>query len=86
MTTTTKNPGDFFYRTLAVVAISAPMLMTLAASQLSEGAARGEFMVHGLGAVLIVLGTVLALRSAYTLGSRKVLGLANSEPNRPVTA
>jgi len=32
MKTLTKNYGDFFYRTLAAVAIGAPMLLTLAVS------------------------------------------------------
>ena len=86
MTTSTKNLGDFFYRTLAAVAISAPILLTLGVSHLTEGAERGEFMVHGLGAVLIVLVSALVLRSAYTLGWSKALRIASAESNRPVSA
>jgi len=86
MKTSSKNYGDFFYRTLAGVAIGASMLLVSAASQLPESAERGEFIVYGLGAVVAVLVTALVLRAAYTLGFTKALGLATSEPNRSVTA
>jgi hypothetical protein len=86
MTTSSKNLGDFFYRTLAAVAIGAPMLLTLTASQLPEGTERGEFMVYGLGAVLAVLVTALVLRAAYTVGFSRALRIVTSEPNRSVTA
>ena len=86
MTISTKNLSDFFYRTLAAVAIGAPMILTLAVSQLPEGAERGEFMVQGLGTVLVVLVSALVLRAAYTLGFSKALRIANSEVSRSVTA
>jgi len=86
MTASTKNLGDFFYRTLAGVAIGASMLLTCAVSQLPEGADRGEFMVFGLGAVLTVLASALVLRAAYASGFSKALSIAASEPNRCVTA
>ncbi|HLN50003.1 MAG TPA: hypothetical protein VK251_10895 [Steroidobacteraceae bacterium] len=86
MKTSSKNYRDFFYRTLAGVAIGAPMLLVGAVSQLPEGVERGEFMVYGLGAVVAVLVTALALRGAYTLGFTKALRLTTSEPNRSVTA
>jgi len=86
MKTLTKYYGDFFYRTLAAVAIGAPMLLTLAVSQLPEGTERGEFMVYGLGAVVAVLVGALVLRAAHTLGFSKALRIATSEPNRSVTA
>jgi hypothetical protein len=86
MKTSIKNYGDFFYRTLAGVAIGAPMLLVCAVSQLPEGTERGEFMVDGLGAVMAVLVTTLVLRAAYTFGFSKALGIATSEPNRSVTA
>ncbi len=86
MKTMTKNYGDFFYRTLAAVAIGAPMLLTLAASQLPEGTERGDFMVYGLGAVLAVLVTSLVLRAVYVLGFTKAFSTVSSQPNRSVTA
>lgn len=86
MTTSTKNLGDFFYCTLAAVAISASMLLTLGVSQLPEGVQRGEFMLQGLGAVLIVLVSALVLRSAYSLGWSKALSILSAKPNRSVTA
>jgi hypothetical protein len=86
MKTLTKNYGDFFYRTLAALAIGAPVLLTIAVSQLPEGTVRGEFMVSGLGAVLAVLVTALVLRAAYTLGFSKALRIASSKLNRTVTA
>jgi threonine/homoserine/homoserine lactone efflux protein len=82
----TKYYGDFFYRTLATVAIGAPMLLTLADSQLPEGTERGEFMVSGLGTVLAVLVTALVLRAAYILGFNKAFSIVSSELNRSVTA
>jgi len=86
MKTSIKNYGDFFYRTLAGVAIGAPMLLVCAVSQLPEGTERGEFMVYGLGAVVAVLVGALVLRAAHTLGFSKALRIATSEPNRSVTA
>jgi hypothetical protein len=86
MTTSTKSFGDFFYRTLAAVMIGAPMLLTLAVSQLPDDAERGEFMAYGLGAVLAVLVTALALRAAYTVGFSKAIRIVSSEPNLSVTA
>jgi hypothetical protein len=86
MKTLTKYYGDFFYRTLAAVAIGAPMLLTLADSQLPEGTVRGEFMVSGLGTVLAVLVTALVLRAAYILGFKKAFSIVSSELNRSVTA
>ena len=82
----TKNYGDFFYRTLAAVVIGAPMLLTLAVSQLPEAADRGEFMVCGLGTVLAVLATALVLRAAQNLGFSRAIGILRSAPNRSVTA
>jgi hypothetical protein len=82
----TINYSAFFYRTLAAFAIGTPMLLTVAVSQLPEGTERGEFMVYGLGAVLAVLVTALALRTAYTLGFNKAIGLLNPERNRAVAA
>lgn len=86
MTTSIKDRGGFFYRTLASVAIGAPMLLTLAVAQLSEGAEQGELMVYGLGAVVAVLVTALVLRAAHTLGFNKALNIVGSEANRSVTA
>ncbi len=86
MKTLSKYYGDFFYRTLAAVAIGAPMLLTLADSQLPEGTVRGEFMVSGLATVLAVLVTALVLRAAYILGFNKAFSIVSSEPNRTVTA
>ena len=86
MKTSTKSYSDFFYRALAAVAIGAPVLLTIAVSQLPEGTERGEFMVYGLGAVLAVLVTALVLRAAYTLGFSKAFRIVSSEPNRSVTA
>jgi hypothetical protein len=86
MKTSIKNYGDFFYRTLAGVAIGAPMLLVSAVAQLPEGTERGEFMVYGLGAVVAVLVGALVLRAGYTLGFTEALGIATSEPNRSVTA
>lgn len=86
MATTTRNLADLFYRTLAGVAVGAPMVLSYAVSLLPEGPERGEFMVYGLGAVLAVLVTALALRAVYTLGFTKAIKIAASEPNRSVTA
>jgi hypothetical protein len=86
MTTSTKTHSDFFYRSLAAVVIGAPMLLTLAVSQLPEGTERGEFMVYGLGAVLAVVVTTLVLRAVYTLGFSKAAKIVTSKPNRSVTA
>ncbi len=86
MKTLTKNCGDFFYRTLAALAIGAPMFLTLAVSQLPEATGRGEFMVYGLETVLAVLVTALVLRAAYALGFSKGIRILSSAPNRPLTA
>ena len=86
MKTLTKYYGDFFYRTLAAVAIGAPMILTIAISQLPEGTERGDFMLSGLGTVLAVLVTALVLRAAYTLGFSKAISIVSSAPNRSVTA
>jgi hypothetical protein len=86
MKTLTKNYSDFFSRTLAGVAIGAPMLLVCAVSQLPEGTERGEFMVYGLGAVVAVLVGAQVLRAAYNWGFSKALRIATSEPNRSVTA
>jgi hypothetical protein len=86
MKTFSKDYGNFFYRTLAAVTIGAPMLLSIADSQLPEGTVRGDFMVYGLGAVLAVLVGALVLRAAYTLGFNKAFGIVSSEPNRSVTA
>ena len=86
MNTSTKNLSDFFYRTLAAVAIGAPMVLTLAVSQLPKGTERNEIMLYGLGALLAVLVTALVLRAAYILGFSKAIRIASSEPNRFVTA
>ena len=85
MATSIRNYGDFFYRTLAGVAIGAPMLLVCAASQLPV-TQRGEFMVFGLGAVVAVLVSALVLRAAYTRGFKKAFSIVSSEPNRSVTA
>jgi len=86
MHTSIKNYGDFFYPTLAGVAIGAPILLVGAVSHLPEGAERGEFMAYGLAAAVTVLVTALVLRAAYALGFTKALRIAASEPNRSVTA
>ena len=86
MKTMTKNYSDFFSRTLAAVVIAAPMLLTVAVSQLPEGTERGEFMVYGLGAVLAVVVTTLVLRAVYILGFSKAFSTVSAEPNRSVTA
>jgi len=85
MKTSSKDYGSSFYRTLATVAIGAPMLLTIGVSQLPEGT-RGNFMACGLGAVVAVLVGALVLRAAYILGFNKAFDLVNSEPNRSVTA
>jgi hypothetical protein len=82
MSTSTKHLSDFFYRTLAAVAIGATMVLTLAVSQLPKGTERNEIMVYSLGAVMAVLVAALVLRAAYTLGFNKALRIASSEPNR----
>ena len=86
MSTSTKNLSDFFYRTLAAVAIGAPVLLALAVSQSPKGTERNEIMLYGLGALLAGLVTALVLRAAYTLCFNKALRIASSEPNRSVTA
>ncbi len=86
MKTLTKYYGAFFSRTLAAVAIGAPMLLTFADSQLPEGTVRGDFMVSGLATVLAVLVTALVLRAAYILGFNKAFSIVSSELNRTVTA
>ena len=86
MNTSINNYGDFFYRTLAGVAIGAPILLVGAVSQLPEGTERGEFMAYGLAAAVTVLVGALVLRAAYALGFTKALGISASEPNRSVTA
>ena len=86
MSTSTKNLSDFFYRTLAAVAIGAPVLLALAVSQSPKGTERNEIMLYGLGALLAGLVTALVLRAAYTLGFNKALRIASSEANRSVTA
>ncbi|MGP0084723.1 MAG: hypothetical protein ACLP0B_13985 [Steroidobacteraceae bacterium] len=86
MKTMTKNYSDSSYRTLAAVVIGAPMLLTLAVSQLPEGTDRGEIMVYGLGAVLAVVVTTLVLRAAYILGFSKAFSPVSAEPNRSVIA
>lgn len=86
MKTSINNYGDFFYRTLAGLAIGAPMLLVCAVSQLPEGTQRGEYMVYGLGAVVAALVSALVLRATYTLGFRNALSIETSEPNRSVTA
>ena len=86
MKTISKDYGKFLYRTLAAVTIGAPMLLSIADSQLPEGTVRGDFMVYGLGAVLTVLVGALVLRAAYTLGFNKAFSIVSSEPNRSVTA
>lgn len=85
MKTFRQDHGDYFYRTLAVVAIGAPILLTVASSQLPDGT-RGNFMVHGLEAVLAVLVGSLVLRAAYAMGFNKAFVIVASEPNRSVTA
>ncbi len=86
MNTFSKNYGDFFYRSLAGVAMIGPILLVIAASTMPEGPETGEFIVFGHAAVLAVLATALVLRAAYTLGFSKALRIAISEPNRAVTA
>lgn len=80
------NYRNFFYRTLTAVAIGAPMLLTIAVSQLPEGTVRGDFMVYGLGAVLAVLVGALLQRAAYLLGFNKAFDIVSAEPNNSVTA
>jgi len=75
-----------FYRALAGAAIIAPILLVFAAGTLPEGPERGALIVDGLGVVLAVLATALALRAAYTLGFSRGLRIAASEPNYSVTA
>ena len=86
MKTSIKNYGDFFYGTLAGVAIGGTIFLVGAVSQLAEGTERGEFMAYGLGAVATILVTALVLRAAYALGFTKALRSATSEPNRSLTA
>jgi len=73
MTTFTKKPADFFYRALAAVAITAPILMVFAAGALPEGRQRGDLIVYGHGVLLAVLATALALRAAYAMGFSNAL-------------
>jgi len=86
MTTFTKHYSDFFYRALAAVAITAPILLVFAAGTLPEGLERGELIVYGHGVVLTVLASAAVLRAVYTLGFSKALKIAASEPNYSVTA
>jgi hypothetical protein len=73
MTTSTKNHSDYFYRALAAVAITAPILLVFAAGTLPDGLERGDLIVYGNGVVLAILATALALRAAYVLGFSKGL-------------
>jgi threonine/homoserine/homoserine lactone efflux protein len=73
MTTSTKQPADFFYRALAAVAMIAPILMVFAAGTLPEGRERGDLIVYGHGVLLAILATVMALRAAFLLGIKKAL-------------
>jgi hypothetical protein len=73
MATSAKNHSDYFYRALAAVAITAPILMVFAAGTLPEGLERGDLIVYGHGVVLAILGGALVLRPAYTLGFGKAV-------------
>ena len=86
MTTFTKHHSDFFYGTLAAVAIIAPILLVVATGTVPEGLERGELIVYGYGVVLAVLATALVLRAAYAVGFSKALKIAVAVPNCSVTA
>ena len=87
MTTATKNHSDFFYRAIAAVAITAPILLVFASGALPEGLERGEFIVDGHGVILAILATALVLRAAYTLGfSNALKKISASEPRYSLTA
>ncbi len=86
MNTFTKHHSDLFHRALAAVAIVAPILLVVAASALPEGLKRGELISGGCGAVLAIVATALALRTAYAVGFHKALKLSSQPPNFPVTA
>lgn len=86
MKTISKNYGDFFYRTLAAVAMIGPILLIIAAGATPESPETGEFVVYGHGVILAVLATALALRAAYARGFIKASKITASEPNRAVTA
>ena len=67
MNTRTTDYTGLFYRGLAAVAMSAPMLLVLAAGTRPDGA-RGVVIVNGLGAVLALVAGALLVRAAYTQG------------------
>jgi threonine/homoserine/homoserine lactone efflux protein len=75
-----------FYRALAAVAITGPILLVLAADTLPQGVERGDLMVYGHGVVLAILGAALVLRAAYSLGFRKAFEIVASRRHYSVTA
>ena len=81
MTTSTKNHGDFFYRSLVAVAMIGPILLVIAASTLPEGLERGALIVYGHGVLLAVLATTLVLRAAYAWGFRQAVKIAAFQPS-----
>jgi hypothetical protein len=71
--TSTESHGDFFYRTLAAVAMIVPILLVFAADTLPEGRERGELIVYGHEVLVVVLATGLVLRAVYTRGFDRAL-------------
>ena len=73
MTPFTKYHRDFFYRAIAAVAMTGPILLIIAAGQLPESPETGEFIVYGHGVLLAVIATALVLRNYSARASADVL-------------
>ena len=86
MNSFTNYDSNSFYRALAAVAITGPMLLVYAASALPEGPGRGDLVVYGHGVVLAILATAMILRAAFILGFRRAFRIAASNPDSSVTA
>lgn len=86
MTTFTNKHSNSFFRALAVIAMTAPILLVFAAGTLPEGLERGDLIVYGHGVLLAALASALVLRGAYNLGFSKALKIAGSRPAYSVTA
>jgi uncharacterized membrane protein YccC len=87
MATSTNNHEDFIYAMLGAMVTIPPILLVIAAGSMPEGLLRGQFIVHGCGAILAVLATALVLRATYSLGFSKALKIAVSvESKYAVTA
>lgn len=65
MNTQSHDYSSLFYRGLAAVVMSAPLLLVFAAGTRPDGE-RGSLIVNGLGALLALVAGALVLRAAYT--------------------